>query len=130
MTDRGSFAGTGPTRRVPPAADASRTRSYTRVVNPDGTPSSGNPCVPRKLQIEAPRQGLFDHLFPMLVASADSFNVFLGENRRCDDPDLATVLDDLVEASAGRSKGITGEVSRRPPIEDTLAQTGDIEINK
>src|SRR4029077_9906513 len=42
----GSFAGTGPTRRVPPRAFASRTRSKTWVVNPAGTVIAGKPIVP------------------------------------------------------------------------------------
>src|SRR5439155_7480476 len=48
----GSFAGTGPDRREPPRAAASRTRSYTWVVKPAGTDRVGMPCCPNSPQTE------------------------------------------------------------------------------
>ena len=48
----GSFAATGPTRRVPSGAVASRTLSNTWVVKPAGTDSVGIPCCPNKPQTE------------------------------------------------------------------------------
>src|SRR5438093_13751240 len=48
----GSFAGTGPDRREPPGAAASRTRSYTWVVKPAGTDRVGMPCCPNSPQTE------------------------------------------------------------------------------
>src|ERR1019366_4464530 len=80
-----------------------------------------------RLQIEVPCQGFFDYLFPMFLAGADRFNVFPRENRGGGDPTLPARLDVLAEASAGRNRESSGEVPRGPPIEHTLAQTGDVE---
>src|SRR3984893_1232724 len=52
MIPSGSFAGMGPTRRVPPGAVASRTRSNTCVVKPAGTDSVEKPCCPSRPQTE------------------------------------------------------------------------------
>ena len=52
MIPTGSFAGIGPTRRVPSRAVASRTLSYTWVVKPAGTDSVGIPCCPSRPQTE------------------------------------------------------------------------------
>src|SRR5215470_3201030 len=52
MTPSGSFAGIGPTRRVPPGDAASRTLSNTCVVKPIGTDSVGKPCCPKRPQTE------------------------------------------------------------------------------
>src|SRR5439155_1693918 len=52
MIPTGSFAGTGPDRRVPPGAAASRTRSKTWVVKPAGTDRVGMPCCPNSPQTE------------------------------------------------------------------------------
>ena len=52
MIPSGSFAGIGPTRRVPSRAAGSRTLSYTCVVKPAGTDSVGMPCCPKRPQTE------------------------------------------------------------------------------
>src|SRR5262249_45734524 len=55
MIPTGSFAGTGPARRVPSRAVASRTRSYTCVVKPAGTDNVGRPYCPSRPQTELVR---------------------------------------------------------------------------
>jgi len=52
MIPSGSFAGTGPTSRVPSGAVASRTLSNTRAVKPAGTDSVEKPYCPSRPQTE------------------------------------------------------------------------------
>src|SRR5437867_10212219 len=82
MTPTGSFAGTGPTKRVPPRAAVSRTRSNTRVVKPAGTDSVGMPCCPSSPQTEfvLPSNGgsigvprIYAGMFPAVETRASRF---------------------------------------------------------